>query len=894
MARLDPATLDFLAGGGLLLTANRRQSRYLLARHAEAMHDAGHAVWPTPAILPLDAWLRAAAEHALATDRLPTRRILDEPAALWLWREAVLAQPTQTLADAFDVATLARRAWLELRLHGGTLAELAATAATIDHRCLLGWAEQVEARLRELSAQDAALLGLAASTLVSVEPPPGVMFAGHDAADPTFAAVQAAFATRCEVVPPGWRRSADVMCFGAADPGDELDAAIGWLRAGLDADPDARFGLIVPDLHARRGQVERRLIEVLQPSLAAAGTGGRDRCFDLSVGAPLTARGIVACGLDLLTLTGPRWPVGRISRLLRARWLVGHEAEGEARLRLDAELRRVGRVEWTPAALAAEARRRGCSQFASAVDAHARRLAAAPPRATLEQHMRDFGALLAHWQWPGPHALDSDDFQAVETWHAALADVASLASLAGTVDRSFAAAELERRCRRAFQPERGLPRVLVQGTFEDPGVPLDGLWVLGLGADAWPRPATPEPLLPVAMQRRQGVAAASPAARLAQAQRVQQAWQASAAQLVLSWPRQRDDAAVPRSPLVSSSLPVLTAPSARIGASRAAFEARALEAAPPDVAASLAPPRARGGARLPLLQAQCPFRAFAELRLAAKPLEEPAPGVPPMLRGTLLHDALERLWTRLQTRTALASLSAEARTRLLAQMSAEAAAAAGLDALGRRTAALELEWQRRALEQLTALDLDRPDFEVVSLEHEYRVDFGGVPLTLKVDRVDRVAGRLLLIDYKTAGARVPKTREWSGARPDAPQLPLYAATWPGDVAGIAFAIAGRDGAELAAVAADATLFGTPQSALAEFRYDEDGHTGDDWHAQLERWRAVLSRLVAAHAAGEARVAAKRPQVCHGCALPTLCRVRPEDTFEDDADSDVEDSHEPDA
>lgn len=889
MPRLDPATLDFLAGGGLLLTANRRQSRYLLARHAEAMQDAGRAVWPTPSILPLDAWLRAAADHALALDRLPARRILDEPAALWLWREAVLAEPTQSLADAADVAVLARRAWLTLRLHGGTLAQLAATATTVDHRCLLGWATHVEARLDELAAIDAALLRLDAAALVAVEPPAGVLFAGHDAGTPAFPLVQAAFATHGAVRDPGWRRPGQVVCCGAADPAEELERALGWLRQGLDADRDARFGLIVPDLESRRGAIERQLVHVLQPSLEAAGSGGLDRCFDLSVGAPLDTRGIAACALDLLVLDARHWPFERISRLLRARWIVGHESEGEARVRLDAELRRLGRIDWTPAALAAEARRRGCPQFAAAVDGHAARLAATVHDATLEQHVRELNALLTHWQWPGPHALDSDDFQAVEAWHAALAEVAALAPLAGRVTRSFAVGELTRRCRQPFQPERGLPRVLVQGSFDDPGVPLDGLWVLGLGADAWPRPATPEPLLPVLLQRRLGVVGSSPALRLAEAGRIRQAWQEAAGQLVLSWPRHRDDAAVPRSPLIDPSTSELAAPPPRTPRRLNAFEARALEPAPRDVATALEPARARGGARLPQLQAQCPFRAFAELRLAARPLDEPAPGVPPLLRGTLLHGALERLWARLGNRAALAALDADARARLLQQVAAEAAAAAGLDGAGRRTADLELEWQRRALAELVELDLARPDFEVVALEHEYRVELGGLPLTLKVDRVDRVAGRLVLIDYKTAGVQSPKATQWSGARPDAPQLPLYAVTWPGDVAGIAFAIAGRDGAELVAVAADGALFGTAQSELARFRYDEEGNTGDDWEAQLGRWQAVLARLVTAHAAGEAQVAAKRPQVCRTCALPTLCRVRPEDTGGDDDAEDADDA-----
>jgi hypothetical protein len=55
----------------------------------------------------------------------------------------------------------------------------------------------------------------------------------------------------------------------------------------------------------------------------------------------------------------------------------------------------------------------------------------------------------------------------------------------------------------------------------------------------------------------------------------------------------------------------------------------------------------RGGARLLELQAACPFRAQAEVRLGARALEEPAMGVDAAERGDLVHAALARLWSEL-------------------------------------------------------------------------------------------------------------------------------------------------------------------------------------------------------------------------------------------------------
>jgi len=55
-----------------------------------------------------------------------------------------------------------------------------------------------------------------------------------------------------------------------------------------------------------------------------------------------------------------------------------------------------------------------------------------------------------------------------------------------------------------------------------------------------------------------------------------------------------------------------------------------------------------GGVRPLQLQAECAFHAYAEMRLAAQPLEAPAPGIDPRERGMLLHKALELIWEKLK------------------------------------------------------------------------------------------------------------------------------------------------------------------------------------------------------------------------------------------------------
>ena len=144
MPRLDSDTFQHLDSGGLLLTANHRQARFLFARHAESMVAAGRRAWETPAILPIDAWLAEGFRAASIAGDRPARRLLDEDSVLWLWREALAADLSDTLQDAAELATLARHAWLALRLHGGSRGMLSAASSAGDQRLLRRWVSHVE------------------------------------------------------------------------------------------------------------------------------------------------------------------------------------------------------------------------------------------------------------------------------------------------------------------------------------------------------------------------------------------------------------------------------------------------------------------------------------------------------------------------------------------------------------------------------------------------------------------------------------------------------------------------------------------------------------------------------------------------------------------------------
>jgi RecB family exonuclease len=257
-------------------------------------------------------------------------------------------------------------------------------------------------------------------------------------------------------------------------------------------------------------------------------------------------------------------------------------------------------------------------------------------------------------------------------------------------------------------------------------------------------------------------------------------------------------------------------------------------------------------------QAMCPFRAFAELRLGAEPLDAPVPGLSPMERGTLIHDALERVWRELGSHARLVAASAAELSKLMRD-----SVAAALDALGERRgeavperfAALEAERVGRIVAEWLDLEKQRRPFTVIAREAAREATAGGVSCKVKVDRVDRLEdGREVIIDYKTGNTNL---RSWLGERPDEPQLPLYAVTHAGRLAGVLFGQLKTGGVGFKGyVAAEDIAPGAETRELSE---------------ELAVWRGVLDRLGSDFRAGVAGVNPKDANACRRCSLVALCR-----------------------
>lgn len=878
---MTPELLQALRAGATVVTPNRRLARAVKREFDLAQVAAGARVWTAVDVLPWGAWLdRTFAD--LARHEAPVR-VLSPAQELALWQQAIADSPVaHALLDTAATARVARDAWAQQR---GWRLDLAGWRSGLheDAKAYLGWVSRFEARCEAGGwLSSSALPDAIAARLMEGRGPESIVVFGFDELTPQQHAlldalrVAGAQVEAMQPHAPGGALSRRVHASAA----DELVAVARSVRDLLRADPALLIGVVVPDLSQRRAEVARVFDDVLEPERVLAVSRERPRAWNLSLGLPLSACPLAHAALSILRLARGPVPLNDAGSLLRSPFLVGAEQEFTRRALLDARLRERGQLRVDMYGLQREAFARDREQ-PHACRLLAARLEAWIPVARAARNLRQlpsawsstFLVLLSALGWPGERVLDSEEFQTWEKWRELVAGLSILDSVVGALRFDDALAWLSRLATETlFQAESEAVQVQVLGVLEAAGLGFDHLFVTGLHDEAWPPAPRPNPLLPVALQRAHRMPHASAEWELGFAQRIGRLWRSSARQVVFSHASRDGDRVLRPSPLIAD-VPVVTVDAAAeptyagsiLGAAR--LESLVDTAAPP-----LAPGHeVRGGASVFENQAACPFKAFALHRLGARGLEEARPGLDARERGTLLHRALAVLWGELGSHAQLLAanpVDVDAAVTRAVNAALEVLRRDRPDVMTDAFAAIERERLRARIASLLAMERERAPFRVVEREVPRALDIGGLRVNARVDRVDALddGGRVIL-DYKTGKATIAA---WIGARPDAPQLPLYAITDPGDVAAVALVPVQAHDVRFRGLAREESLLPgvtTPEQARD---FDQMG----DWPALLSGWRTALDALAGEFLAGRAVVMPKRyPQTCQYCDLGPLCRVK---------------------
>lgn len=790
--RMPSAARQVTLAGNTLLARQLREEAALQRR------DAGERVWETPEIYAIEVWIRR-----LWIATWPQEQQLHPVQELALCEQLIARDPdaSQVLSRT-ELARALRRSLSLCEQFHIRLTEI--SAGPLEQSRLVPWRAQVEAELKRFGGLLNAQLEQAARRAIEdglVELPERIRFVGNRSALlPSQRAVLEACAARgveIEWAPRPQGASAEVRCLSYADTDAMWLGVAGLCRDRLQAARAAgaatpRILLAVNNEEQERPAIEAALLSVLSPELLLDQAGsGRSRHavpWRFAMGLRLSAYPLVAAALQAM-----RWsarsedPDMAVSLLTSPIFFGGKHAAAAAAL--DAGLRRAGGDRVSLTRMIAMAERQGASGAAvhARLTAFQAVLLSAPGRALPSEWVAHLDQRLAALGWPGlPETQDSETYQEMEQWREAMAAFIALDAQVGQVSQADASRLLrETVSTRRFTPRVKLERPIEVVSFDEiEDLRADLIIMAGLTDNLFPRPVMRDAFLDPLILERARVPFASPEDCLGRARKLLEHVARQAPQVVIALPRHgASGVELSPSPLIRECLGIARPEDA--APPRTALMA-AIEAAPPltsagerEVAVSAAErDRIRGGTAILRSTAIAPLVAFLKHRVGVDALESHA-RMSALVQGSITHRVLERLFAAWPGSRALRAAFDEGEAVVRERVEAEVAAVIreALPAAHYRGASIRIESARQvgvAMRWLAHECKRSEPFEVLCREFRVQLEFGGLPLELAIDRIDRVqsaSGPMdLLVDYKTG--RVSR----AGWDPDSltePQLPLY-------------------------------------------------------------------------------------------------------------------------
>ncbi|HEB28719.1 MAG TPA: hypothetical protein ENI05_13265 [Porticoccus sp.] len=664
---------------------------------------------------------------------------------------------------------------------------------------------------------------------------------------------------------------------------DEIKAAAQWARSVLELDPNAKVGIVAPALEDCADTVVRVFDQVFDPSSVMKPLANMARPYNISLGKALIDQPVICRALDIISMAQGYLTVEEWVLFLHSPFVRGADAEFLNRTVFAQKIRASGFHTITLSEIIEFLSSEEDEEFSCPILIEVL-TAFTESRDAVYQDMRPsdwvtrFDSMLESVGWPGNRQLTSTEYQTVEAWKKSLPDFEALGMVKGHVSFLEAVTYINRVARETiFQPQSPDTPVDIMGTLEAEGLSFDYLWLMGMNDTSWPLPSKPNPLIPIVMQREKNIARSSPEREFTFSKLITDSLVNQSLNVVVSYPETDGDVSCRISSLFvehdhidSEELTGAIVPfysESLVGTAH--LEVIDDHIAPPVESGVII----EGGVSIIKHQSACPFRAFAEHRLGARPIEPVDDLLSPAERGELLHRVLELFWK--QT-TSQASMLALSDIQLLKRV--DECVVQSLDELdSKRPRLLRGAYRELEKERLTSLcsawleaDAKRAPFTQVITEKRSTVTIGGMELRVRIDRQDVLEdGSVAITDYKSGD---PSVSGWFGDRPDEPQLPLYAAMYKGrtDIGAVLFGGLKSGSVGYKGIVKEAGILNEKSKAFEESR--ESKHA-EQWDQIVPAWSDTVHRLANDYRQGVADVSPKHPvKSCEYCPMASLCRV----------------------
>ncbi|ABF42622.1 DNA helicase/exodeoxyribonuclease V, subunit B [Candidatus Koribacter versatilis Ellin345] len=883
-SRIDRAVALARAGATVIADNTRAARRLRLEAEWQVLQE--KRVCATPDVLPFEAWIQRTWTDALLAG-VVDRALLKANVVAALWREIVAnSTPGRDLLSHNAAAEQAQQAW-KLIFDYKLPRSRALYSETAESKAFHDWAEAFEERCEREGWIDssAATEQIAARAEQLPNLPKQIVAFGFDRFTPAQEALWRALRNAgCEVTvlaPESESNKDHARGLACADPSDEIRTSALWARKKLEENPSARVGVIVPRLEGLRETFATIFEDVLHPENRLLTRTATARAFEISLGRPLSEHPMVRAALRILRLATSSLNAEEFSALLRSRYIAGGTNEASARALVDFELRRKLRATVTLAQVLsgkAEEKVVGAPKMAKMLRAFFAK-PAKTGKLTHTEWAAEAQRILRIMGWPGDEgefSLNSEEFQVSKKWEELLKDFCALDQALPLKTASEMLRELERAAAEAtFAAENEAAPVQIVGPLAASGETFDALWFCGLSDETWPQKGHPNPFIPFALQKSAGAPNTSAEWNLRDGERRTARLLQSANECVLSWPQRNDDGELRPSPLLAGVPPATDLEIADVRDWNSLQKGALLERYDDEKAPAIANEELkRRGTTVLQWQSGCPFRAFAQTRLAAEKLEESPLGANAIERGNIVDTALRFVWEELRESS---NLNGGIPTMTLEFVIAGAIERALLEEFPSgeeswlvRHREIERERLSKLVHDWLDVERKRHPFHSVRSQVNVTVKLGELELKGRIDRLDQtVDGEYVVIDYKTTRKDLA-TSLWEMPRPQEPQLPIYAVGQQlesHEVAGVAFAQVRAGKPKYSGLATRKEIFGDSKN-LAKF---------GEFAETLATWQPELEKLAGELLAGHAEVDPKVPPgvtntTCRHCHLGSLCRI----------------------
>ena len=856
-----------------IITPTRRLSRYLHYRHAKGQLNAGHQAWESPDCLPWPAWCQRTFDQ-LQLLHGTDLRILSDAQLQWQWERIVLdsgfgqqlLQPAATASQAAKAYTLCKEWCIEIFPDTVYLTE--------DAVAFKQWALAYEkSKVSRQWIETASLADYITAHLDAIIDSLGVIvFQGFD----YFTAQQQVLIRELNErgveisIKQDDGSEARVSVYRANDKQQEIRAAAIWARQCLQQNPDVKIGVISPRLQQQRSELVRLFGEVFTPEQMLYPHSQHSVCWSMTLGDVFSHYPLIDTAMNILALGQRTVSINRLSQLLHSVHVGGAETELAQRAQFDALLRQCGEKElglsmlyWLMQHRCEEHQQ--CGGFIQLLKDIELNFLSHARKQSLRQWAIIFSECLTRFGWPGARQLDSVEHQTVKRCQELLEEFSRLDTEGRKYGFSIAYRQLQRLVGETrFQPETEETPVEIAGISGSAGMQFDVVWILDIQHEDWPPPPVNNPFIPKKCQLEAGMPTASANHQLHHAQQLTKALIHSASEVVFSYAVHEGDRDRQPSPLIKAYTPAnqqvdtlaIDSPILSIHSS-AELETFTDTTAPAVDADAVI----EGGSALLRNQSICPFRAFVRHRLHATTLASMDIGLNAAERGVLAHCALQYLWQRLGDHETLHYRSENELDKLIHSVVNEAIKQQTLTqphTFTRRFTELEQQRLTLLLKQWLMIEAVRSPFKVLATEQWQSIEFEGMQLHLRLDRIDELAdGRCVIIDYKTGQV---SRHDWDIEHPTDPQLPLYAITHEQDIAAIVFASL-KPGKLGFIGETDA------EGQLPNVRPDMEFPLSE----RLRQWKSTLGRLAREFQRGRA-VVEPLETACRYCDLHAMCRI----------------------